>query len=172
MTMAEVPALKNVVKVLIFRDFKVDEETYHADIKAPAIKNLENKELQSTLNQQYLKKSKELYQQFQAVMKDLKESSGGHLGITHGYEVKTDTDQLLSIGRYTVNTVGSSSTTFHFDTIDKKNKLLITLPSLFKSDAYVDLISNEIKKQMLNQMEKDSSITYWVKNQKKKRIIH
>ena len=167
MTMAEVPVLKNVVKVLTFREYKVDEETFHADIKVPAINNLDNKELQSTLNQKYLKESEELYQQFQADMKDLKESGGGHLGIENGYEVKTDTDQLLSIGRYTVNTVGSSSTTFHFDTIDKKNKLLITLPSLFKSDAYVDLISNEIKKQMITQMEQDSDITYWVKNPNK-----
>ncbi|CAH2715344.1 Anti-sigma-V factor RsiV [Neobacillus rhizosphaerae] len=167
-TMAEVPALKNVVKVLTFREFKVDEETYQADIKVPAIKNLDNKELQSTLNQKYLKESKELYQQFQADMKDLKESGGGHLGVTNGYEVKTDNDQLLSIGRYTVNTVGSSSTTFQFDTIDKKNKLLITLPSLFKSDAYVDLISKEIRKQMITQMEQDSDLTYWVKNPNKK----
>lgn len=167
-TMAEVPALKNVVKVLTFREFKVDEETYQADIKVPAIKNLDNEELQSTLNQKYLKESKELYQQFQTDMKDLKESGGGHLGVTNGYEVKTDNDQLLSIGRYTVNTVGSSSTTFHFDTIDKKGKLLITLPSIFKSDAYVDLISNEIKKQMITQMEKDTDLTYWVKNPNKK----
>jgi hypothetical protein len=167
-TMAEVPALKNVVKVLTFREFKVDEETYHADIKVPAINNLDNKELQSTLNQKYLKESEELYQQFQADMKDLKESGGGHVGVSTGYEVKTDTDQLLSIGRYTVNTVGSSSTTFHFDTIDKKGKLLITLPSLFKSDAYVDLISNEIKKQMITQMKKNSDLTYWVKNPNKK----
>lgn len=165
-TMSEVPVLKNVVKVLTFREFKVDEETYQADIKVPAIKNLD-KELQSTLNQKYLKESKELYQQFQADMKDLKESGGGHLGVTNGYEVKTDTDQLLSIGRYTVNTVGSSSTTFHFDTIDKKGKLLITLPSLFKSNAYVDLIGKEITKQMITQMEQDSSLTYWVKNPNK-----
>ncbi|MEH7503580.1 DUF3298 domain-containing protein [Neobacillus drentensis] len=167
MTMAEVPVLKNVVKVLTFREFNVDEETYKADIKVPAINNLDNKELQSTLNQKYLKESEKLYQQFQADMKDLKESGGGHLGVTNGYEVKTDTDQLLSIGRYTVNTVGSSSTTFHFDTIDKKGKLLITLPSLFKSDAYVDLISKEITKQMITQMEQDSSLTYWVKNPNK-----
>jgi hypothetical protein len=167
-TMADVPGLKNVVKVLTFREFKVDEGTYHADIKAPAITNLDNKELQSTLNQKYLKESKELYQQFQTDMKNLKESGGGHLGVNSGYEVKTDNDQLLSIGRYTVNTVGSSSTTFHYDTIDKKNKLLITLPSLFKSDAYVDLISNEIKKQMIAQMDKDPSLTYWVKNPNKK----
>ena len=87
MTMAEVPVLKNVVKVLSFREFKVDEETYKADIKVPAINNLDNKELQSTLNQKYLKESEELYQQFQADMKDLKESGGGHLGVTNGYEV-------------------------------------------------------------------------------------
>ncbi|WP_339316501.1 hypothetical protein [Paenibacillus sp. FSL R10-2734] len=40
-----------------------------------------------------------------------------------GYEVKTDNDQILAIGRYVVDTVGSSSITFKYDTIDKKNQL-------------------------------------------------
>jgi hypothetical protein len=32
----------------------------------------------------------------------------------------------------------------------------------------VDVISNEIKKQMITQMEKNSDLTYWVKNPNKK----
>ncbi|MHC0038865.1 anti-sigma-V factor RsiV [Pseudoneobacillus sp. C159] len=167
-SMEEVPVIKNVVKVLTFREFKVDEDTYHANIKVPEIKKLDNQELQSMLNEKYLNESKELYKSFEADMKDLKDNGGGHLGVDSGYEVKTDNDQLLSIGRYTVNTVGSSSTTFQYDTIDKKNQLLITLPSLFKNDSYVDFISTEIKKQMIANMEKDPSLFYWVTNPNKK----
>ncbi|EKN67130.1 DUF3298 domain-containing protein [Schinkia azotoformans] len=166
-TMAEVPVIGNIVKVLTFVEFKVDEETYNADIKTPAIHNLNNEGLQATLNEKYLEESKALYEQFQADIEELKAANGGHLGVDSGYEIKTDTDRILSIGRYVVNTVGSSSTTYQFDTIDKQKGLLITLPSLFKNDAYINVISEEIKRQMLSQMEKDTSLIYWVDNPNK-----
>ena len=86
------------------------------------------------------------------------------MGIASGYEVKTDTDKLLVIGRYVVNTVGSSSTTIQYDTIDKQNKLLITLPSLFKDEAYIDIISENIKAQMKEQM-KDENNVYWLEDE-------
>lgn len=161
-TVSEIPIISSLVKVLTFTEFKVDEESYNADIKVPAIENLKNESLQSALNKKYLEESKELYDQFTAEMEDLKLSNGGHVGIDSGYEVKTDTEQILSIGRYVVNTAGSSSTIYKFDTIDKQNGLLITLPSLFKSGAYVNVISKEIKRQMILQMEQDSSLIYWV----------
>ncbi|KEF36209.1 Protein of unknown function (DUF3298)/Domain of unknown function (DUF4163) [Schinkia azotoformans MEV2011] len=161
-TMAEVPVIGNIVKVLTFVEFKVDEETYNADIKAPAIHNLKNEGLQATLNEKYLEESKALYKQFQADIDELKAANGGHLGVDSGYEIKTDNDRILSIGRYVVNTVASSSTTYQFDTIDKQKGLLITLPSLFKNDAYINVISDEIKKEMISQMEKDPNLIYWV----------
>ncbi|HCM13126.1 MAG TPA: anti-sigma factor, partial [Lachnospiraceae bacterium] len=60
-------------------------------------------------NEKYLEEGKSLYEGFNADMEELKKNGGGHLGIDSGYEVKTDTDRILSIGRYTVNTVASSS---------------------------------------------------------------
>jgi len=85
----------------------------------------------------------------------------GHMGVDSGYIIKTDTDQILSIGRYVLNIVGSSSTVFKFDTIDKKNEILLTLPSLFKDNSYVEAISANIKEQMLKQHEEDEAI-YWL----------
>jgi hypothetical protein len=123
---------------------------------------LEDKGLENSLNQKYLDENKELYEQFITDMEKLKENGGGHLGVDSGYTVKTDTDRILSIGRYVVNTVGSSSTTMKYDTIDKEKKILITLPSLFKDDTYIDIISENIKKQMIEQYKADNQKFYWV----------
>jgi len=49
-----------------------------------------------------------------------------------------------------------------YDTIDKKKEILITLPSLFKDDRYVNIISENIKKQMIEQHNADSNKFYWV----------
>jgi len=62
--------------------------------------------------------------------------------------VKTDTDRILSIGRYVLTVAGSSSTVFKYDTVDKKEGILITLPSLFKDNSY-------IKDQMRERMKAD-----------------
>ncbi|TDF95406.1 DUF3298 and DUF4163 domain-containing protein [Paenibacillus piri] len=159
--LSEVPLVGSLVKVLTFTEFKVDEETAKADIKVPAVANMENKTLEATLNNKYLEESKKLYNDFTAEMEELKKNGGGHVGVKSGYDVKTDNDQILAIGRYVVSTVNSYSK-YTYDTIDKKNQLLITLPSLFKDDSYISLITNNIKEQMRQQMKADPNKVYWV----------
>lgn len=161
-TLSKVPVLGSIVKVVTFREYNVKEDTYRAEIKTPAVEGLDNKTLENSLNQKYLEENKKLYEEFNANMKSLKENGGGHLGVNSGYVVKTDNDRIFSIGRYVVNTVGSSSTTFKYDTIDKKQEVLITLPSLFKDDSYISIISENIKKQMIEQNKADSNKIYWV----------
>jgi hypothetical protein len=122
---------------------------------------MENKTLESTLNKKYLEESKKLYKDFMAEMESVKENGGGHLGVESGYDIKTDNDQILAIGRYVVSTVNSYSE-YTYDTIDKKNELLITLPSLFKEDSYINLINENIKEQMRSQMETNPDKFYWL----------
>ncbi|TMV43311.1 DUF3298 and DUF4163 domain-containing protein [Paenibacillus mesophilus] len=160
--MSEVPVIGQLVKVLTIKEFKVEEPTAKATLQVPAITILDNKSLETALNDKYMEEAKKLYQDFTTEMDRLKQNGGGQLGVNSGYTVKTDNDQILAIGRYVVNTVNSSSTTFQYDTIDKKNQLLITLPSLFKDDRYISIISENIKVQMKQQMKDDPKKAYWV----------
>ncbi len=162
-TLSEIPVVGSVVKVLTWTEYEVAEDTYDANIKVPAIENLENKELANTLNEKYRSEGKALYDDFIAEVGDLKAKGGGHLGVDSGYEIKTDNDQILSIGRYIVNIVGSSSTVMHYDNIDKQNEILITLPMLFKDDRYIKIISENIKEQMREQAASDPDKVFWVK---------
>jgi hypothetical protein len=164
-TLADMPIIGGIVKVLTFKHYAVNEDKYNADIKVPEIQGLENKALQNSLNEKYMEENKKLYDSFMADIELLKQKGGGHLGVNSGYVVKTDNDRILSIGRYVVNTVGSSSTVFKYDTIDKKNQVLITLPSLFKDESYVSVISSNIKSQMKERMEADKNKIYWIEGQ-------
>lgn len=161
-SLSNVPVVGSIVKILTFREYTVNEDSYNADIKVPSIQGLENEDLENNLNDKYLTENKKLYEDFMADMEDMKSNGDGHLGVSSGYVVKTDNDRLLSIGRYVVNTVGSSSTTMKYDTIDKQSEILITLPSLFKNDSYVNIISENIKKQMIEQNKADENKFYWV----------
>ena len=160
--LSKVPVVSSIVKVLTFKEFKVNENNFQANIKVPAIEGLENKELQNSLNDKYLKQNKRLYEEFMKDTEELNALGGGHMGIDAGYQIKTDNDKLLSIGRYVVNTAGSSSTTFQYDTIDKQKQILITLSSLFMDDSYIEIISKNIKEQMLQQINTDEGKIYWV----------
>ncbi|WP_195573871.1 DUF3298 and DUF4163 domain-containing protein [Paenibacillus sp. 1001270B_150601_E10] len=160
--LSDVPVLSSIVKVVTFRDFKVDEGNYNADLKVPAIKDMDNQLLEEQLNSKYVQENKELYQAFMKEMEQQQKAGGGHLGVNSGYEVKTDNDSILSIERYVNKTMGSTEEILQFDTIDKKNEVLLTLPSLFKDDSYISLISSNIKEQMEAQMKKDENKTYWI----------
>lgn len=163
--LSEVPVLGSIVRVLTFKTFELNDNNFDAELKTPAIEGLDSK-LEAMLNEKYLDENQKLYDDFMKEIDEMKKADmdEAHMGIASGYEVKTDTDKLLVIGRYVVNTAGSSSTTIKYDTIDKQNKLLITLPSLFKDEAYIDIISENIKAQMKEQM-KDENNVYWLEDE-------
>lgn len=160
--LSSIPGVDRMIKVLTIKEYMVDEPDYDANIKVPAVTDLDNKELELGLNSKYLDENKALYDKFQAEIKALKEQGGGHLGLDAGYEVKTDNDLILSIGRYVSETAASSSMEVQFDTIDKEKQILITLPMLFKDEQYIQRISENIKEQMIAQMKADSDIVYWI----------
>ena len=163
--LSEVPVLGSIVRVLTFKTFELKDNNFDAQLKTPAIEGLDSN-LEAILNEKYLDENQKLYDDFMKEIDELKKADmdEAHMGIASGYEVKTDTDKLLVIGRYVVNTAGSSSTTIKYDTIDKQNKILITLPSLFKDEAYIDIISENIKTQMKEQM-KDENNVYWLEDE-------
>jgi hypothetical protein len=160
--LSSIPGVERLIKVLTIKEYIVAEENYDANIKVPTVTNMENKELELGLNNKYLSENKALYDKFQAEIEELKKQGGGHLGLDTGYEVKTDNDRIFSIGRYVVETSGSSSEEVTFDTIDKMNQILITLPMLFKDEQYIERISQNIKEQMIAQMKADPNIVYWI----------
>ena len=161
-TVSQIPVLGKIVNVLTIKQYNLDEDNYNANIKVPSIVGLEDKELENSFNEKYLTENKKLYEDFISDIEQLKKEGGGHMGVDSGYIVKTDTEKILSVARYIVNTAASSSTTMKYDTIDKENELLITLPSLFKNEEYIDVISQEIKKQMLEQNKADENRCFWI----------
>jgi hypothetical protein len=161
-SLSDVPVIGNVMNVMTFVEYKVDDEKHHATIKVPSISNLKDKDLEKSLNEKYLKENKQLYQEFMQEVESLKKQGDGHIGVESGYVVKTDNEKILTIGRYVVNTVGSSSTTFKYDTIDKKKQVVVTLPILFKNQHYIETISENIKDQMKQQMKEDKTKVYWI----------
>jgi len=162
--MSNVPVLKDLVKVVTFREYHYEDDSHELDIKVPQIEGLGNSELEGILNANYIKENDQLYKEFMEQIGNENNLNQQYLALYTDYEVKTDTDNLLVVANRKTEIAASGYETVHYNNIDKQNKLLITLPSLFKNDSYIDLISENIKLQMKEQMKADEDKFYFLED--------
>jgi hypothetical protein len=162
--MADIPVLNNLVRLVTFTELKYEDERHAVDIKVPAVEGLEDSALEEALNQKYLDEGMALYQEF---MEELGEEdlSPAVLALHSDYKVKTQTPDLLVVERIKLEVGASGVETVTYDNIDLKNQLIITLPSLFKDDSYVEVISANIRDQMRKLTDKEQGIIYWYEDQ-------
>lgn len=163
-SLSNIPVLGAITKVLTVRSFTASDadKNYNVDIDVPEISGLKNKELEAKLNTKYLEESKTLYEDFMKEIGAANKDDMINKSLVAGYKVITDTPDLLVIEQYKDEIAASAKETVHYQIIDKNAEILLTLPGLFKNDRYIDLISNEIIKQMKQQMKKDDSNIYWI----------
>ncbi len=154
--MAKVPVFGQLTEIVTI-DWKETKTQQSADIKAPQV-TLPDKALEQQLNEKYIAEGQALYEKFE------QETHGqeGAFAVDSRYDVKTDTEDLLSIGRTVTETRASASESVQYDTIDKKQQLILTLPSLFKDDGYITTISDYLKEEMRRQMKTDEGKVYFV----------
>jgi len=156
--LADVPVIGQVVKVLTFTEYELVKDEYTVDIQVPQISG-SSADIEA-LNEKYAQEGKLLYEQFKT---DIEEMEAGNLAVNSGYVIKTDTDEILSFGRYVEVIVASSSSVMQYTTIDKQAETAITLPSLFKDDRYVEIISRYLEDEMRRKMiETKGDEMYWV----------
>lgn len=158
--LSELPIIGEFVKVITFRDWHIEEGTMALNLSVPHLDGIGNNALEAELNDKYLKEYEALYDAFVEDMKAL-EGSGAHLGIDANFFIVTDTPRVFTLGRYYVNTVGSSSTTIAYDNVDPELGVLLELSDFFTDDSYIEVISGEIRRQMGTQMATNPQKAYF-----------
>lgn len=152
---SDVPILGDIVRVVTFGRFEVQEDNYEANITTPKIEGLLNKDLENKLNKELADNANTIISAFEDDIKKMSELYGDnnfHLSVNADYEVKTDNEDVLAVNFYFTTIEASAVTANRFYNIDKKSGELITLDSLFKKDAdYVTPISNYILSEMKKQ---------------------
>jgi hypothetical protein len=163
-SVAKVPVLGKIVDVLTITHFSAesDEQAYDVNIDVPEIQGLDNTELQSSLNEQYLSEAKDLYDSFMEEIGGLQDGQLAHQALDAGYQVKVSTDDLLVIEHWKVEIEASGAESVKYDTIDLQNQILLTLPGLFKDDNYIETITANIKEQMTTQMAEEEGVMYFM----------
>ena len=157
--MEQIPVIGAIAKVVTFRTYEDHTNNFEAEIQDPKIET-ENSQAADGLNKTIEEYAQSLIKQYED---DLKSSEGqGNYSLTSNYEVVTDSEQYLSLRINTTLAMGSGTQYVKIFTIDKKTGEILTLDSLFKDvPDYKEKISQNIKKQMEDQMAADENIFYF-----------
>lgn len=162
--MEKIPVIGVIAKVVTFRTYSDKTENHEANIDVPRIEteddNLLIKDATQEVNKSVEEYTNMLIEQYN---EDIKENGKeNHYGMDTSYEVVTDNDKIFTLRIDTVISEGGSVNFSKFYHINKSTGKIFELKDLFKENAdYVTAISDDIKKQMLEQMAADESKSYF-----------
>ena len=170
--MQQIPVLGEFFKVVTIREYQVDEDRYQADVKVPEVVPEENKEISDETAQQAKETADainfdiqqvtdELIEEFKSTMEEFEDGYGD---ILVDSQVLTDDEKWFSLDLVLYQGAGSGYERHRHYTIDKTTGKKAMLSDFF-GEAYVDTISDEIKKQMRQRMAEDENVPYWIDNQ-------
>lgn len=167
--MGNIPVLGSIVKVVTFRTFESSEKEMQADIKIPEVEvrdssGKKNDTATKEMNDAVDKYTQEIIEEYKA---DVKAVNGeGKEEVTVDYQVVTDNARLYSLKIDTVVALNTSGVMIKIYHMDKEGGKLIQLKDIFKADAdYLSVLTEEVKRQMRQQMAEDDQKIYFVDNE-------
>ena len=168
--MQQIPLLGNLFKLTTVREYQVDEERNMANVKVPQVEVQDStdgntdadtaaqaKKSADAINFDIEEETNKLIDEFKESMKN----EEGYQDIYIDSKVLTDNDRLFSLELILYQGAGSGYEQHKHYTVDKLTGKELTLKDLCGND-YVDTISEEVKKQMKEQMAADESVKYWL----------
>lgn len=174
--MGRIPILGSVIRAVTVREYHYEDERFSAQIQEVQLEqetqpsenmgeetgNAVTGESIATINESIEEMTDRLIASFEEQM----ETGEGHKGIYTDHEVVTDTDTWFTLRINVTEVAGSGVQYQYYYHIDKTTGKIASLKDLFAEDAdYVTPISENIIKQMKEQMEQDESKIYWVDSQ-------
>lgn len=103
--------------------------------------------------------TEELVERFK---KELEESEEGYSSLDVDYEVVTDNDRWYTLKLSVLEVQASGYEHYRYYTIDKTTGSLMTLKELVGGDKGLRAVSEEIKRQMEEQMSEDENVIYFL----------
>ena len=169
--MQQIPLLGNLFKITTVREYQVDEERNMANVKVPQVETQNTgdgeaadqgtveqaKATVDAINFDIEEETNKLIDEFKESMKN----EEGYQDIYIDSKVLTDNDRLFSLELILYQGAGSGYEQHKHYTVDKLTGKELTLKDLCGND-YVDTISEEVKKQMKEQMAADENVKYWL----------
>lgn len=168
--MEQIPILGDVIRAVTIRNYQYESEDYSADIQEVKLEQgngetavgTEEDRLEGSI-QTINESIEEMTDRLVARFEEQVEQGEGHSSIYADHEVVTNTDTWFTL-RIDVTEIAASGFQYqYYYHIDKTTGEIASLKNLFKEGAdYITPISENIKKQMREEMRADESKMYWI----------
>lgn len=153
-----VPVIGTLVRVMTIRNYFYDDGRHEMNIDVPRIEN-EDSQAAEFINKDVNELTSALVNEF---YKEMEISGGSSYGSIYvDYEILTNTEKWFTL-RISVNeTAASSNSYFKHYHIDKENGVIVKFGDMFR-EGYSEVIAEDIRAQMKNNMDKDRQAIYWI----------
>lgn len=168
--MEQIPILGSVIRAVTIRNYQYESEDYSADIQEVKLEQgngetavgTEEDRLEGSI-QTINESIEEMTDRLVARFEEQVEQGEGHSSIYADHEVVTNTDTWFTL-RIDVTEIAASGFQYqYYYHIDKTTGEIASLKNLFEEGAdYITPISENIKKQMREEMRADESKMYWI----------
>lgn len=158
MAMEKIPVIGSIVKVVTIRNYDFKDDYHDAKAEIPKVEG-EGKDIES-LNDDIDYYISSIIETFQ---KEVEENGQSYKALDVSYDTVTDTPDWFTLKITVLETQASSYQHYKYYNIDKQTGNIVNLSDLFSDKPdYKEVISENIKQQMKEQMENDDSLVYWV----------
>lgn len=157
--LAKVPVLGTISHVLTQDEYTSEVGNMSANVRSAMLMDESNAPALDSINDELQEYSAHIIEQYE---KDLIQNQGLHnYKLNSDYVVLSDTNKYLCIEvMTTVEMAGTQIYTKDF-TIDKDSGSVVKINELFTSEQ-LNLIAENIVEQMKEQMQVDSTVSYWL----------
>lgn len=168
MAMENIPVIGGLFKVVTFRNYEYDDGHRSAKVDVPQLAMEESQDMAAPqamagideLNKNVEEYTNMLIEKFEAEAETIGE---GYQGLDITYDVVMDTADWFTLKIDVLETQASGYEQHKYYHIDKRTGNIATLKDLFIDNAdYVSPISEEIKRQMRENMAKDENLIYFL----------
>lgn len=160
--MGQIPVVRRLVRLVTLTEISYQDGNRSANIKVSQVEGLEDSDLAELLNQKYLQEGSDLFKKF---VEGYGEGQWSPQVLEANFKVKASTENIFAVETIVTEIAGSAKESVHYDNIDLENQIIITLPSLFTDDRYIDVISDNIKAQMRQKTNLEEGIMYFIKGE-------
>lgn len=182
MAMHNIPFIGGLFKVVTFRNYDYDDGHNMAKVEVPKIELSETGVTEPVENQadeisaapqaaselgkgvEKINKSVEEYTDtlIQKFEEDRASTGEGYQGLDITYDVISDTNDWFTLKITALETMASGAQQVRYYHIDKTSGQVVALPDLFVAGSdYITKISDEIKRQMVDNMKQDEGLIYF-----------
>lgn len=158
----DIPVIGKLIKVVTVRSYFYEDDKKELNVSVPSIGDKQNSNAENQVN----KDVDELIGQIvDCFYEEYNKNANDFKSVDVTYDVITNTDRWFTLRLNVVETAASSRQYYKFYNIDRENDRVVKLSDLFEDKDYKNIISDDIKRQMREQMDSDSSISYWIKEE-------